>query len=54
VKITRPGVGPGALPSTGTPFPVALLLLLGVGMVGGGLFMTVAGEPHRAGGAHRR
>jgi hypothetical protein len=54
VKVTRPNAGPGALPSTGTPFSVALLLMLGVAMVVGGLVMTVAGEPRAAGGHHRR
>jgi hypothetical protein len=48
VKVVRPG----ALPSTGTPFPVGLLLLLGVGMVVGGMVLTVTGEP--VAGKHRR
>jgi len=41
VKIVRPGTGPTTLPTTGSPIPVGLLLLLGFGLVGFGTAMTV-------------
>jgi hypothetical protein len=57
VKRTRgPAVAPNDLPSTGTPIPVALLLLLGFGLLASGVLTTVAGEayPGRPVGRHRR
>jgi hypothetical protein len=57
VKIVKPPVvAPSRLPTTGTPFPVAVLVLLGVGMVAAGVVTTVAGEPRTAAanGRHRR
>lgn len=47
--------GPAALPTTGSPIPVGLLLILGFGLVGAGVVATVAGEPHATtvGGKHR-
>ena len=57
VKRTRaPQVGGSGLPSTGTVVPVGLLLVLGFGLVGAGVVMTVSSEPAavRAGGRHRR
>jgi hypothetical protein len=58
VKTVRtPAVSGSGLPTTGTPIPVALLLLLGFGLVGAGVVATVAGEPRAAGTAgakHRR
>jgi hypothetical protein len=42
VKIVRPpATGPTSLPTTGSPIPVGLLLLLGFGLVGFGTAMTV-------------
>lgn len=46
VKQTRaPQVAGGRLPSTGNPVPVAVLLLLGFALIGGGVVTTIAGEP---------
>jgi hypothetical protein len=47
VKLVRPGsrtpqVAPGRLPRTGTPFSVALLLLVGLGTLALGVSVTVA------------
>ncbi len=55
-KVVRPAVGPTRLPSTGTPFPVLTLVLLGVGLLAAGVVTTVAGEPRTAGTTprHRR
>ena len=39
--VTRPRVEPGALPTTGSTMPVALLLALGIGLVATGVGMTV-------------
>ena len=56
VKVVRPAVGPTTLPTTGTPFPVLLLVLLGLGLMGAGVVTTVAGEHGTAGATprHRR
>lgn len=57
VKVVRPSVRGTRLATTGTPVPVALLLLLGFGLVGAGVLATVAGERQVApgiAGRHRR
>jgi hypothetical protein len=55
-KVVKPVVSPTRLPSTGTPFPVLTLVLLGVGLMAAGVISTVAGEPRTAGTTprHRR
>jgi hypothetical protein len=56
VKVVRtPTVLGSRLPSTGSPLPIGLLLLVGFGLVGGGVVVTVAGEGRTAAasGKHR-
>ena len=55
-KVVKPVVSPTRLPSTGTPFPVLTLVLLGVGLMAAGVVTTVAGEPRTSGTTprHRR
>jgi hypothetical protein len=57
VRQTRtPAVRGSRLPTTGSPLPVGLLLLVGFALVGAGVVTTVSGEtrPATVGGRHRR
>jgi hypothetical protein len=56
VKSEQPSVIGTRLPRTGTPVPIALLLLMGFGLIAAGVVTMVAGETRTAGtGArHRR
>ncbi len=54
VKQTKPKVIGGSLSRTGSPLPVGLLVLLGVGMLALGVAMTVASPKAAPAGRHRK